>query len=80
MPLLAGPFWGLTGSGRADSRNPLDEVNQKDYTEYESYRSVLGELAPATFEEFQNAKETPDVTIKVVSNKQIEGNVWGYRR
>ena len=61
MPLLAGPFWGLLGSGRADSRNPLDEVNQKDYTEYESYCSVLGELAPASLEEFQNAKEPPEV-------------------
>ena len=44
-----------------DTRNPLDGPEQKDYTEYESYVSVLGELAPSTFEEFQAAKNDPEV-------------------
>ena len=36
--------------------------NQRNaYTEYKTYSSVLGELAPSSLREFQNAKEDPEV-------------------
>ena len=36
--------------------------NQRNaYTEYKTYSSVLGELAPTSLREFQNAKEDPEV-------------------